>query len=57
MTRAEVLDGGAQRRQESEISWMPAALHIATRAVKQLAMHSSFNRKNSSLGERAACGG
>jgi hypothetical protein len=37
-----VLDGGA---------------HIATRAVKPLATNSSYKRKNSSLGERAACGG
>jgi hypothetical protein len=56
-TGAEVLDGGARRRQESEISWVPAALRIATRAVKPLATHSLYKRKNFSLRERAACGG
>ncbi len=56
-TRAEVLDGGARKRQESEISWVPVALRIATRAGKPLATHSSYKLKNSSLGGRAACGG
>ncbi len=42
---------------EGEISWVLAALRIATRAVKPLATHSSYKRKNSSLRERAACGG
>jgi hypothetical protein len=52
-----VLDGGARRRQESEISRVPAALCIATRALKPLAKHSLYKLKNSSLGERSDCGG
>jgi hypothetical protein len=54
---AGVLNGGARSRQESEISWEPEALRIATRAVKPLAMHSSYKRKKSSLGEKEDCGG
>ncbi len=53
----QVLDGGARTRQERELSWVPAALCIVTRAVKPVVMHSSCKLKNSSLGERAACGG
>ncbi len=43
-TGAEVLDGGAQRQQESKISWVPAALRIAMRAVKPLPTHGSYKR-------------
>jgi hypothetical protein len=46
-----MLDGGARSRQESEISWEPEALRIATRAVKPFATHSSYRWKKSSLGE------
>jgi hypothetical protein len=54
---AGVLDGGARSRQESEISWEPEALRIATRAVKPLATHSSYKWKKSSLGEKEDCRG
>jgi hypothetical protein len=52
-----VLDGGAWSLQESEITWEPAALCIATLAVKSLATHSSYKRNNSYLGEKVGCGG